>query len=417
MGLKPGHSSHGVNNGMAIKYPGIWWQQSKDDRYKKVTYQALKVLDEKHGQVGGRFSCDEHFAGIKPTQGTELCTVVEEMFCLEKLTEIFGDTAFADRLEQLAYNCNPGTCTPDYWAHQYDQQSNQVLVSVAKRAWTDNGDTSNIYGLEPHFGCCTANMHQGWPKLVSHLWMASNDNGLAAIAYGPCKVKAKVANGTEVTIKESTLYPWMDRVQFTIETPSEVKFALHLRIPAWADGAKLAVAGTSADVDLKPGTFAKIERAWKDGDTVELTLPMKLRVERRYNNAVAIARGPLYFSLRIGEKYTKLKQHADKFASADWQIEPTTPWNYALQLDPANPEKSIQIETRTPREVPYDNGQPPVVLRVKGRQIPTWKLEKSQAGETPSSPVDSSEPLTDLELIPYGHTRLRITEFPILSAQ
>jgi uncharacterized protein len=57
---------------------------------------------------------------------------------------------------------------------------------VAKRNWTDNTDDwSNIYGLEPHYGCCTANMHQGWPKFVKKLVMATPDGGLAIVAYGP----------------------------------------------------------------------------------------------------------------------------------------------------------------------------------------------------------------------------------------
>src|SRR5690606_9597962 len=125
----------------------------------------------------GVFTGDEHLAGIYPTQGTELCAVVEMMFSLENLLAIFGDAAFADRLEQVAYNALPATFTADMWAHQYDQQVNQVLCSVAPRAWTNNSDSANIFGLEPHFGCCTANFHQGWPKLVSHLWMATPDHG------------------------------------------------------------------------------------------------------------------------------------------------------------------------------------------------------------------------------------------------
>ena len=68
------------------------------------------------------------------------------------------------------------------WAHQYDQQANQVLCTVAKRHWTHQRRDSNLYGLEPNFGCCTANMHQGWPKFVAHLWMATPDEGLAAVA-------------------------------------------------------------------------------------------------------------------------------------------------------------------------------------------------------------------------------------------
>ena len=63
--------------------------------------------------------------------------------------------------------------TADMWAHQYDQQANQVMCTLSNRRWSTNGPESNIFGLEPNFGCCTANMHQGWPKLAANLWMAT----------------------------------------------------------------------------------------------------------------------------------------------------------------------------------------------------------------------------------------------------
>jgi hypothetical protein len=44
-----------------------------------------------------------------------------------------------------------------------------------------NGPDSNLYRLEPNFGCCTANLHQGWPKFASSLWMKAPDGGLQAI--------------------------------------------------------------------------------------------------------------------------------------------------------------------------------------------------------------------------------------------
>jgi len=439
-GIKPSHLTHVVNNAMAIKHPGVWWELTGEERYRKGAYEAIRVLDEYHGQVAGRFGGDEHLCGKNPTQGTELCAVVEYMFSLENLVEIFGDAAFADRLEMLAYNANPGTCTPDYWAHQYDQQANQVLVSIAKRHWSTNGDTSNLYGLEPNYGCCTANMHQGWPKFVSHMWMGTQDDGLAAVAYGPCRVTAKVADGAEATITEVTDYPFDGVIRFEVRVEKPTKFPLHLRIPAWADGATVDVPGVDAEGDrplLKRGSFTVIHREWRFGDAVTLRLPMTLRTETRYNNAVSILRGPLYFSLKIGERHRKLDtlklgkdvqsieslrktagleklvSFLEKTPMGDYTIEPTTPWNYALVIDREAPEKSITVSTRKPAKVPFAQDAAPVVLKVRGRAVPEWTLVDNSAGETPKSPVVSNEPVTDLELIPYGSTRLRITEFPV----
>ena len=349
-GIKYGHPTHVVNIAMAIKHPGVWYQQSHDETDRQAVFNGMGSLDKHHGQVAGRFGGDEHLSGRSPIQGTELCGIVEYMFSLENLIEILGDVALADRLESLAYNAKPGTCTPDYWAHQYDQQANQVLCTIDKRQWSTNGDQSNIYGLEPNYGCCTANMHQGWPKLVSHLWMATHDNGLAAVAYGPCVVKAKVANGVEVTIMEETDYPFKGTIRFSINVPKPVTFPIYLRVPGWADGTEIKV----KDTILKPGagTFFAIEREWKPVDTIELTLPMRLRTETRYNNAVSILRGPLYFSLKIGERFEKVKSYHDTLPVADWYVYPTTPWNYGLIINHENPEQFIEVETHKISAIP-----------------------------------------------------------------
>lgn len=406
------HPTHVVNIAMAVKYPGLWYQQGGDARFRQAVYDGIRNLDEYHGQVGGRFGGDEHLAGRNPTQGTELCGIVEYMFSLEKLLEVFGDPVLADRLEMLAYNCKPATCTPDYWAHQYDQQANQVLVTRAKRRWTSNGDDSNLYGLEPNFGCCTANMHQGWPKFVAHLWMASPDGGLAAVAYGPCVVKAKVGDGSEVTITEETSYPFSGDIKFTVQTARPVAFPLYVRIPAWAGTVSIKTPGRKAETE--PGPFTVIRRTWKNGDQVQLRVPMRLRAETRVNNAVSILRGPLYYSLRIGEDFRVLKSHHDTLPCKDFEIHPTTPWNYGLVVDPKNPEKTIKVKERKVRPVPFANDAAPVVLTAKGKLLPNWGLDQNSAADTPPSPVTTAGPEVKVELIPYGSTRLRITEFPVV---
>ena len=163
-----------------------------------------------------------------------------------------------------------------------------------------------------------------------------------------------------------------------------------------------------------PGTFKVVDRHWQPGDKVTLQIPMKVRSETRYNNSVALLRGPLYFSLKIGEKWNKLNKHSDEFPVWDWEIAPTTPWNYGLLIDRENPETSVTVENRPPAKQPFEKKSAPVTLKVKGRQIPDWTYFRNSAGDPPKSPVKIDTPVTDLELVPYGSTRLRITEFPVV---
>ncbi|HGY56732.1 MAG TPA: hypothetical protein ENK44_13585 [Caldithrix abyssi] len=430
-----GLTAHVVNNAMAVKYPGLWYQQSKDECFRQAVYEALAKYDKNHGQVGGRFSGDEHLHGRSPVQGTELCSVVEYMFSLEQLLEVLGDPALADRLETLAYNALPATVTPDYWAHQYDQQANQVLVTLDERDWSTNGPESNLYGLMPNYPCCLANMHQGWPKFVQSLWMATHDNGLAAVTLGPSVVTAKVGDGATVTIKEETEYPFDGKIRFKIETDKAVAFPLYVRIPDWAKDVKITIGDET--VPAKAGQFVKLERKWQNGNAVEILLPMKLRSEKRYRGAVSILRGPLYFALRIGKKYNKIKIKSrntysiDYMGSVDWEIRPTSAWNYGLVIDPDRLEKNLRIRRNPIRSLPFaDAGEmvydeeknkyvkwpyeAPVVIEAPAVELNGWNIVRNSAGEVPQSPIEADGKRTMVTLVPYGSTRLRISEFPYI---
>jgi hypothetical protein len=395
-----GLATHGVNTAMALKAAAVWWLITGDQGDRKNLYQMFEELDRYHGQPNGIFSADEHLAGRDPSQGTELCAVVEAMFSLEQDLAIFGDAAFGDRLERIAYNALPATLSKDLWAHQYDQQANQVMCSISNHRWSTNGPEANIFGLEPHFGCCTANMHQGWPKLAASLWMSAPDNGFAAVAYGPSVV---TSNG--VTIEERTDYPFRDTVTLLVTPVKPTAFPLVLRIPAWAVGVTASVNGQQ-QANVKPGEFFRVSREWKPGDRVELRFPMAIRVSTWYNNSVAVERGPLVYSLRIGESWHKIKQTGP---ASDWEVYPTTPWNYALVPG------SLQVAEKPIAAQPFDAANAPIEITAKARRLPQWTLVDDSPGPLPMSPVTSKRAEETITLVPYGAAKLRITAFPVLA--
>lgn len=406
-----GLATHGVNNGQAVKTGPVWSLVSGSPNDRSAVFTMISELNKYHGLPNGMFSCDEHLAGLDPTQGSELCTVVEYMFSLEHSLAIVGDPRLGDRLEKLAFNALPGTFTDDMWAHQYNQEPNQVECSLHQKPWTTDGPESNLYGLEPNFGCCTANFHQGWPKFTNSLFMRSgvqeSEDGLVAAVYAPCEVHTTL-RGTPVHVVEETNYPFRGTVRLLINPATPVHFPLQLRIPDWAAGATLRINGQTAPPP-SPASFARVERTWKAGDRVEIEFPMKPRISRWFHDSIAVERGPLVFSYGIGEDWVKLR---DRGMTADWQVYPTSPWNYALQLDADEPDKSIFVAEAEVGEGPFTKRQSPVQLSVKAHKLAAWRAEDGAADPLPQSPVVSDEPEETITLVPYAAAKLRVTAFP-----
>ncbi len=411
---------HIVNVMQGLKKPPLWYLRSGKAADRDAFLQATGKdgwLMKSYGRIDGMVNGSEPLSDLSSTEGTELCAIVERILSSSIALRVLGHPVIGDQIERVAYNALPAILKYDIKGMRYYSLVNQPKNTNEELGFRHNGKEQNAICPSPHsgYGCCRSNFHFGWPKFVQHMWMATADNGLAVAAYGPSRVTAKVAEGTEVTITQVTDYPFRDTIALEVSTPSTVRFPLKLRIPGWCTKPVVKVNG-SAMADVKPGTYHTIDRQWRNGDSVSITFPMKAKASVWINNSVGIERGPLVYSLLIKESWkTVSSMLGGRFKTEE--IMPASPWNYGLAItDLDKPDSGISVVESAMPVQPFKASDAPIKLIVDARRVPSWgnfrKDLPGRAEEPPIGPIVSTEPIEKVTLIPFGSTELRITYFP-----
>lgn len=411
---------HGVNIAQGFRGPAQFYMLSHDTAHRDATTRNYLHIWSLYGQVpGGLFGADENCrtGHHGPRQGAETCTIVEFMQSCEMLMTQLGDNVWADRCEEVAYNMLPAALTPKLDGLHYLTAPNQIKLDKENKCpGIQNCGDMFAYSPREHFRCCQHNVSHGWPYFAEHLWMATHDNGLAAIFYPQSEVTARVADGREVTITTESDYPFSENIKFTIHTDQKIDFPLYLRIPAWCDEAKLNFNGVPIDTACHGGCYVRVERQWCDQDTLILQLPMDIRLTtwRANGDSVSVSRGPLTYSLKIGEQWQSFEQEG---RWSNYEVLPTTPWNYGLVLDEIKSAVIFDVNKKAGplADQPWTVDNAPIEIVTCGRRIPGWQEDHlGLVGPMQASPAKSDQPLEEITLIPMGCARLRISAFPVI---
>jgi len=425
---------HNVNVAQSFREPATYFMQTKDSTYLNATYNDFWLIRNIYGQVpGGMFGADEDARKgyTDPRQGVETCGMVEQMSSDEMLARITGDPFWADHCEDVAFNTYPAAVMPDFKSLRYITCPNMAISNSQNHSPGIENDgpflTMNPFSSR----CCQHNHSQGWPYYAENLWMATPDNGLVAMLYNACNVTAKVGDGTAVTLKEETHYPFDDKIKITVATSKDVKFPLYIRIPKWCNDAAIFVNGEKVNNTNKAATYTRIEKLWKEGDVVQVEFPMKIQLTewKENKNSVSVNYGPLTFSLKIKEEYKKENSKTSATSDSRWQasadaskwpsyeIYPASNWNYGLLLNEKDTSKLFEVVKKSwpADDFPFSQQNVPIELNAKGKIIPQWKIDQYGLVDTlPPSPVAVNTKAETIELIPMGAARLRISAFPVV---
>ncbi len=427
--MKIVNAGHNVDFSQGFRKPGQFYPQSKDPKFLQTSEQQWDSIISLYGQVpGGAFGGDE-FARTgygDPRQAIETCGAVEQIISHQILFRVSGDTRWVDRCENVAFNTLPATTTADLKALRYLSSPNQVNSDArSKTPGLANGGPMQVMNPHDH-RCCQHNFGAGWPYFAQGLWMATPGNGVAAVMYGASTVMVKVADtpgphgrGVKVSITEETNYPFDGTVSFLVNPMGKVQFPFYLRIPDWCPSVQLAINGKPVAVQARPGAFIRILRTWQTGDEVTLQFPMDLRLKRweKNQNSVSVNRGPLTFSVKIGEKAVPYQPTRFKDPWPAFELVPTTPWNYGLAVDPANPAASLKVVTRPwpKNNMPFTHEGTPVEIQARAHKIPNWQEDHlGLVDKLQPSPVKVATPAETITLIPMGAGRLRLAALPVI---
>ena len=189
---------------------------------------------------------------------------------------------------------------------QYGDSMERVLYNTILGAWPVQPDGTSFYysdyaitgqkvWYKDKWPCCSGTFPQLAGDYHLSIYLRAAD-GVYVNLFAPSSVQWS-DGGVRYGLTQQTKYPLENTVALRVSASQPGEFTVYMRIPGWTElDATLSVNGTRVATPIQPGTFAAIRRAWKDGDRIELELPMPLRVEPvdvQHPYFVALMRGPL----------------------------------------------------------------------------------------------------------------------------
>lgn len=240
------------------------------------------------GGLGSRYEGEafgEDFELPHARAYTETCAAIASVMWNWRMLALEGDARYADLLEWTLFNAVlPG-----------------VSLAGEEYFYQNPLEDDGGHRRRPWFGCacCPPNVARLLASLPGYLYSVSEQR-LWLHLYAAGSVATRLPGGRLVSLEQRADYPWSGAIELRLRSGG--RFALMLRIPGWVGGEATAfVNGVAVDAPARPGSYLEIDREWREGDAVEVRLPMpprRLGASRHVKEAsgrLALARGPVLY--------------------------------------------------------------------------------------------------------------------------
>ena len=253
-------------------YEHIWWSILKLDRHNN-----------------GGFSSGEQAQGNPYHQGAiETCCTIAWIADSVEMLKMTGNSIVADEIELSTLNSVMGMHSPTgRWLTYNTPMDGLRKASAYEIVFQAREGSSEL-------NCCSVNGNRGF-GMISDWALMQDDSGVILNYYGPSEFKMKLRSGNKLELKQKTSYPIDGSIQLKVSPKEPERFVLKLRIPYWSANTVVSVNGKKVD-GVQPAAYLTLDREWKSGDVVEISLDMSLHFwtgEKESAGKTSIFHGPI----------------------------------------------------------------------------------------------------------------------------
>jgi DUF1680 family protein len=211
---------------------------------------------------------------FSPYGYVETCSTFSWIQLNRELLTLTGEAKYADEIEKSAYNDLLGAQSPggDNWCYYSFPNGRRVFTT--------------------YWRCCKSSGPWALEELPPLAYSLTANGNIALNLYGPGQAVLSTPHAGSVELDQITRYPFDGTIRITVKPERSARYAILLRIPAWAEGASVQINDTPLSGPLTPNSYVPVERLWQDGDVITLQLPMPPKLHRQVNRNVQESRAP-----------------------------------------------------------------------------------------------------------------------------